>query len=177
MFTTYKICFDVTLRYKGLSIDKAAVVSFFLLPTLYQHCYLVKSEANRHIVLLRSRYFGHWTFTCQDKMSFTTLLLESLGSLFICIIFIVCAMNLFNKLNEKCFQKSSPLTSASSSNNHARSQRQAVELLPPPTYDELFPAEIFVIHIEGVDEKLDGYDLHDENLPTYDDVMRGILPV
>lgn len=102
-------------------------------------------------------------------MAVDTLILATLGSLFACLLSILLVMYVTSKLRALCRVKSS--STAMSSERNIESRRQAPELSPPPTYDQIFSSEIFVIH---VDEKFDYSSLCDELpscLPTYDEAV------
>ncbi len=107
-------------------------------------------------------------------MGFNALLLETLGSVFICLVVILFIMYVYGRLAAKCIGKRSSTEATRTASSGSRSavagsQTQATEILPPPSYDELFYGEIFVIHIEDEEKLADGPNMHDEQLPTYDE--------
>lgn len=105
-------------------------------------------------------------------MAFQSLLIETIGSLVLCIILIFFFRHLYSKIYAKCIGKS-PLPlhdgNASSNANPTSPQQQRAELSPPPSYDEVLSGEIFVINI---DEKHDPPTWYvNEHLPTYDEAV------
>ena len=113
-------------------------------------------------------------------MSYNAFLLETLGSVFIVLVSIMFIMYLYGRLVAKCFGKSGSATTQSSSSRRAVAGTQSTTepLAPPPSYDELFCGHIFVIQIEDEEKSTDVADtnMHDEQLPTYDEAIGFSLP-
>lgn len=97
-----------------------------------------------------------------------TLLLETVGSLFVSLIIILFIMCMCGKLSILCKGRKSSPTITTSSNTHVEAQ---AELSPPPSYDELLSCGIFVIDVD--ETKIDySVNLDDDQLPTYDQVLQ-----
>lgn len=104
-------------------------------------------------------------------MDFKSLLIETIGSLVLCILLIFFFRHLYSKIYAKCIGKSPSMAdgNASSNVNPTSPQQQRAELSPPPSYDEVLSGEIFVINI---DDKHDPPTCYvNEHLPTYDEAV------
>lgn len=106
-------------------------------------------------------------------MAFQSLLLQTFGLIFACLVLVLLFKYLYSKLYTLCCSsKSSSMTNgALSSNGNLGSIHLNAELSPPPSYDDVvLCSDIFVINIDDGDGQFDlSSRWYDEQLPTYDE--------